>query len=122
MARTRQTVDVSKLEKVPLEELATWTPSQRSRYWQGVFERRRAMKAKSKVALEPKILLGIFDPKNIVQNRGFQYRFQHQKSLIIFLTKMNRRKVPFSKINSPFCSFLCHFDQSFREKDIIRDF
>jgi hypothetical protein len=49
MARTRQTVNVSKLKNIPPEELAKWTPGQRKAYWQGVFERRRARKTQMQV-------------------------------------------------------------------------
>ena len=72
MARTKQTVNVYKLTNVSLEELATWTPAARKWYWKGVFDRRRAAKAQAKVAIEQKILSGIFASKNILQNRRLQ--------------------------------------------------
>ena len=69
MARTRQTVNVSKLEKIPPEELAKWPPIQRRLYWEGFFYRRRAEAAQLKVFVEEKILYGIFTAGKILENR-----------------------------------------------------
>jgi hypothetical protein len=44
-----QTSDPYNRKNVSEEELATWRPKQRARYWQGVADRRKAQEAKKQV-------------------------------------------------------------------------